>query len=129
MSDRHDELAKKIVDECWELSETGESPAELSESQLVQKIADALREAAKAPEGLDRLPVTDDGLAIFPGMSIYYPNGLSAAVLAVWFDKTLELQGYDENGMPTNSWKRLRFDGGAYSTREAAESARQGGKP
>lgn len=72
-------------------------------------------------------PMTKDGCAIVPGCTIYFKSGVNAAVLAVWFDHTLDMQSHDENGIPENNWKRLRYDGDAYSTRDAAEAARSKG--
>jgi hypothetical protein len=70
------------------------------------------------------LPKTSDGVEILPGMIVYFPSGVDAAVLAVWFDGTLELQSHDADGIPVTTWKMLGYTSGAYSTKAAAEASR-----
>lgn len=74
--------------------------------------------------------MTADGVPITPGSTYYFSSGVEATVLAVWFCGSLDLQSHDERtGMPTNDWKLLRTEErhNMYSTREAAEAAREMG--
>lgn len=108
-----------------------------NQPSLTYAIARAIDEARRVPDGhvregvTDRkcpLPRTGDGVFVMPCMTLHYPrSGVEASVLSVWFDGTLDLQSHTSDGMPINNWKRLRFNGDAYSTQAAAEAARERG--
>lgn len=118
---RAHELSAQLAAAREELAKADEA-----HSMALQHHADLEQQLAAANATVEKLPRTKDGYPIVPGMTLYFPSQVVAVVLAVWFDGTLDLQSHNSDGMPVNEWKRLRAIDFGYSTRTAAEAAREG---